>query len=285
MHPVLVQLEVGGTILTLFAYGTFLALAATAAGVLFVHGAGALGLGRRRAAVLFLVALAAGLAGARMLDLAMNPAVYAADPARLLAAEPRGFGLYGGLAGAALVALAWSRQAGIPLRRLADATIPAVAAGIVLLRIGCFLNGCCDGVATDLPWGVVFPPRAVGLERDLLEGQIPLFGTVMVPAAVHPTQLYELTTTLALALAARLVARRGAPAGVPALIFAAGFLLFRSANQLLRPTPPDALLSQTVLIGAYATAALVAAVWLVRVAAPALRAPAAQAPAAASSST
>ena len=285
MHPVLLQLEVGGTVLTLFAYGTFLLLAAGAAGVLFVRGAVSLGLGRRRATVLFLAAVAAGLAGARLLDAGMNPAEYAAEPARLLAAEPRGFGLYGGLAGAILVALAWSRRAGIPLRQLADATIPAVAAGIVLLRVGCFLNGCCDGVATTLPWGVVFPPRAVGLERDLLAGQIPLFGTVTTPVAVHPTQLYELAAALVLAVAAGLAARRGAPAGVPALLFAAGFLLFRAANQLLRPTPPDALLSQPVLVGAYATAALVAAVWLMRVAAPALRAPAAQAPAAASSST
>ena len=43
-------------------------------------------------------------------------------------------------------------------------------------KFSCFLNGCCYGIPTDLPWGMVFPDDKLGLAR-------------------HPTQLYE---TLAL---------------------------------------------------------------------------------------
>ncbi len=264
MHPVLAQVELGGTILTFYAYGTFLVLAACASGYLLVRGLRSLGSTRGQAAALFLGALAAGLVGARLLDAGLNVPSYAADPARLASTEPRGFALYGGLAAAMLVALAWSRRTGVPLRRLADAAIPAVAAGTVLLRIGCFLNGCCDGVATNLPWGVLFPPRAVGLERDLLEGQIPLFGVVTAPQAVHPTQLYELSAAVLLALAARRVAGRGAAPGVPALVFATGFLAFRAANQALRVPSPGLTLPPTVLVVVYLGAALVVSVLLVR---------------------
>lgn len=48
--------------------------------------------------------------------------------------------------------------------------------------MGCFLNGCCAGRETDLPWGVVFPARTEGMAA--------------IARAVHPTQLYELILAL-----------------------------------------------------------------------------------------
>ena len=45
-------------------------------------------------------------------------------------------------------------------------------------RVGCFLNGCCYGRPTTLPWGVKFPP---GSFASLEFGDTP----------VHPSQLYN----------------------------------------------------------------------------------------------
>lgn len=53
-------------------------------------------------------------------------------------------------------------------RSTGDLFAPGLALGIAIGRIGCFLNGCCYGIPTDLPWGVVFK----GIVR-------------------HPTQIYE----------------------------------------------------------------------------------------------
>lgn len=50
-----------------------------------------------------------------------------------------------------------------------------IALGYSFARIGCFLNGCCHGVPTDLPWAVTFPVTGACTTPD-------------VP--VHPTQLY-----------------------------------------------------------------------------------------------
>jgi phosphatidylglycerol:prolipoprotein diacylglycerol transferase len=51
--------------------------------------------------------------------------------------------------------------------------------GLAIGRIGCFLNGCCYGKVTDLPWGVEFPEAyPPGTQR-------------------HPTQIYESLLDLA----------------------------------------------------------------------------------------
>jgi prolipoprotein diacylglyceryltransferase len=46
---------------------------------------------------------------------------------------------------------------------------PAIATGVAIGRIGCFLRGCCFGKETSLPWGVNFGD---GILR-------------------HPTEIYE----------------------------------------------------------------------------------------------
>jgi phosphatidylglycerol:prolipoprotein diacylglycerol transferase len=38
-----------------------------------------------------------------------------------------------------------------------DIVAPCITLGLAIGRIGCFLNGCCYGADTHLPWGVSFP--------------------------------------------------------------------------------------------------------------------------------
>jgi phosphatidylglycerol:prolipoprotein diacylglycerol transferase len=60
---------------------------------------------------------------------------------------------------------------------------PGIALGHMFGRLGCFLNGCCYGSPSSLPWAVCYPA-----DHD----------THGVP--VHPTQLYEAALNLALAV-------------------------------------------------------------------------------------
>jgi phosphatidylglycerol:prolipoprotein diacylglycerol transferase len=62
--------------------------------------------------------------------------------------------------------------------KLADSIAPAIALGVFLTRIGCFLNGCCFGKACSYPWGVSFPPHSPA-------------GATMGSIHIHPTQLYS----------------------------------------------------------------------------------------------
>lgn len=62
---------------------------------------------------------------------------------------------------------------------VADYFGPALALGHTLGRLGCFLEGCCHGRPTALPWGVRFTDPSAGLD-EAFRG-----------VALHPTQLYE----------------------------------------------------------------------------------------------
>ena len=61
--------------------------------------------------------------------------------------------ILGGLTGSLLF---WYRHP-FPFWPMCDVAAPAVAIGAAVGRLGCFLNGCCDGVVCSWPWGVRFP--------------------------------------------------------------------------------------------------------------------------------
>ena len=68
-----------------------------------------------------------------------------------------GLVIYGALFGTA-VAFLWDvRRRKLPLLAMADLAMPTLLTGLAFGRIGCFLNGCCYGGETTLPWAVTFP--------------------------------------------------------------------------------------------------------------------------------
>ncbi len=75
--------------------------------------------------------------------------------------------------------------------KVGDAFAPGVALGQFFGRQGCFSAGCCWGKETALPWGVHFSQQ--GHENT----GVPLFGPDGHELFLHPTQLYESFTMLA----------------------------------------------------------------------------------------
>lgn len=96
-----------------------------------------------------------------------------------------GLNLYTGVLLAVILGFYYMRKVGLPFWKTADVFAPTVAFGIFLTRIGCFLNGCCYGKPTNLPWGVLFPPGSI--PDSEFPGQ-----------HIHPTQLYSSFFGLAL---------------------------------------------------------------------------------------
>jgi phosphatidylglycerol:prolipoprotein diacylglycerol transferase len=89
-----------------------------------------------------------------------------------------GLNLYGGILLAIVTAMIYLRIKKQSLWQVLDIVAPAVGIGLFLTRIGCFLNGCCFGTPTDLPWCVHFP-----------EGSIPFYQ--FGHQCLHPAQLYS----------------------------------------------------------------------------------------------
>jgi len=99
--------------------------------------------------------------------------------------------ILGGLIGSLLY---WCRRP-YPLSKMLDVAAPAVAIGAAVGRLGCFLNGCCDGALCTLPWGVQFPAGSHAWMRQLNAGLISEAAPLSLP--VHPTQLYAAVAALA----------------------------------------------------------------------------------------
>ena len=68
-----------------------------------------------------------------------------------------GLVMLGGMFGVIATTFIFLRIKKMPLLKTADVIAPTVGLGIFFTRIGCFLNGCCYGKCTTVPWGVTFP--------------------------------------------------------------------------------------------------------------------------------
>jgi phosphatidylglycerol:prolipoprotein diacylglycerol transferase len=108
---------------------------------------------------------------------------------------------YGGFIGGAAAVLINGWRLKVPVRWTMQLGAPALAAAYALGRVGCFLVGDDYGRPTDLPWGVRFPQGIPPSTAGFLQSH---FGVAIPPGvdpgtilAVHPTQLYETASMLA----------------------------------------------------------------------------------------
>jgi len=82
----------------------------------------------------------------------------------------------------------YCKRAKIPPLPFLDLAIPSVFAGQAFGRVGCFLNGCCYGKASDLPWAVQFPPGSPPFEFHVSERLIS--ANAVCSLQIHPAQIY-----------------------------------------------------------------------------------------------
>ena len=242
MDPVLIDTELLGQPLLIESYAFFMGMAVVTAILVSWFVLARLRLPVTRGLGVLALMLVSIPVGARLLNIASKPHYYLEHPDLFVTRELVGFSLMGGLLLAIPVGILASRRAGIDPWRLADAVTPGLFIGLAVMRVGCFLAGCCFGVESTLPWAVEFPYGSPAQQNSLQgeqTGTFGLFDFVTTPT-VHPTQVYELVASLgAAALAGYLLYRRLRP-GVAFLSATIVFCLARLANHFLRvPSPTD----------------------------------------------
>src|SRR5262249_4266768 len=130
-----------------------------------------------------------------------------------------GLASIGGIVAVAIVTGVASGGSRRRFAELADAIAPAGIVALGIGRIGCFLAGCCWGISTGPPWGLVFPELG--------------------PPARHPLQLSSAALDLLLAVT---VVRTGGPPGARAARAAIGLGVVRLLLEVLRdPAAADLL--------------------------------------------
>ena len=164
--------------------------------------------------------LVSGVLFARAVFVALNWSDFAARPADALYIwREGGLSFHGGLGGGIIAGAVFSKWRRIPFWSLADLTAPGLALGYAIARIGCFLNGCCYGAPTALPWGVRFP-----LYPD----------SQITTEPSHPTQLYATLGSLAIFAVLLLVRNRLSARGQLFLLYLALYAIMRSGLEVLR---------------------------------------------------
>lgn len=138
----------------------------------------------------------------------------------------------GGLVLAVLAAPLIARWQRVSLSSFADAVAPTIPISLAIVRVGCFLHGCCFGTTSDLPWAVRFPTGSPASNFHLSSGV--LVAGEPLSAPVHPLQLYFAASGIAAALAGYWIrGRRGYPGRV-ALVTAAVFCALNALLEGLR---------------------------------------------------
>jgi phosphatidylglycerol:prolipoprotein diacylglycerol transferase len=79
---------------------------------------------------------------------------YMANPNQIIGFA--GLTVYGAVLGALLAVLIYCWVKKLSFWQVGDVVAPGAILGQAIGRIGCFINGCCYGLPTSLPWGVVY---------------------------------------------------------------------------------------------------------------------------------
>jgi phosphatidylglycerol---prolipoprotein diacylglyceryl transferase len=166
-----------------------------------------------------------GAVGARLGGL-VDAALQDGPTAVVWAWDEVGRSILGGLAGAYGGALIGKRVGGYPYRT-GDLFAPAVALGLAVGRIGCFLSEA-PGRPTSLSWAITVDPTV----------PIPDCAGCVAGVGMHPSFLYEIAFLLA-AFAALVWARRRVHGpGELFVLFICGYAAFRFGVEFTRANAP-----------------------------------------------
>lgn len=185
MYPV--AFKIGS--LTVYTYGLCLAFAFAAATLLTAWRARGTEVTRSDILDLAIIIIITSIVGARFFYVVIDWEYYWAHPMKIINLPEGGLVFYGGLVGAIAGSMLFCLFRKIHFLVLADLISPGILIGQSIGRLGCFLNGCCYGMYTKSPVGIVFNGVA---------GHDPR----------HPTQLYSSAANFLLCLLLLYIERR-----------------------------------------------------------------------------
>ncbi|MDD3119742.1 MAG: prolipoprotein diacylglyceryl transferase, partial [Victivallales bacterium] len=125
-----------------------------------------------------LICMLSGIGGARLFYVIQYAEQFRGRFWEVFRIDHGGLVFYGGFICTMIALVIYCRIARLRLMQVLSLLGPSLALGHMFGRIGCFLNGCCFGNPTLLPWGCTYP-----LDSDP--------GRCFPGQALHPVQLYE----------------------------------------------------------------------------------------------
>lgn len=155
--------------INIYSYGFMLAMAFLFGTLVAIRLAKQEGISAEKVLELMIYIIISALIGARLGYVLFFWWQFSHNPLLIFSFSGGGLAFYGGLFLALFVVLWRAKVYKIPILKIFDIGSAPVFLGYSIARIGCFLNGCCYGIETNLPWAVKFPN---------------------LPGMRHPTQIY-----------------------------------------------------------------------------------------------
>lgn len=175
MWPVILHLGP----LTIYSYGTMMAIAFLVAGWLTGKEMERRGLPGEVASSIVFWAAVGGIGGSKLWAVLEDWQALLRDPIGMIFSGS-GFVWYGGLVGGTVAVSAIIHQRRLPWLRMVDCIAPGLVLAHGIGRIGCQLSGDGDwGSVSEAPWAMAYPNAIVGWPYP-------------PGVRVHPTPLYEL---------------------------------------------------------------------------------------------
>ena len=154
-----------------------------------------------------------GILGGRVLHILVHFPYYYRHPLDIIRIRNGGLAVEGAIIFSLIFVLIYSKLKKINIPEVLDCMALSTPIGQAIGRIGCFLNGCCYGKATDFIFAVKFPH----LEEK-----------------VHPTQLYYTFSYILLFILLYFLYRKRLKKGITFSAYLIGFSLIRYGVDFLR---------------------------------------------------
>jgi phosphatidylglycerol:prolipoprotein diacylglycerol transferase len=175
-----------------------------------------------------LVGIPSGVIFSRLLHVVDYWSFYSQNPGEIIGAA--GLTAWGAVLGAALGVWIYSKARKLKFGYFADVLAPGIILSQAVGRAGCTLNGCCYGVPTSLPWGIVYTnPESLGYAASR---HLPL------GMGMHPTQVYEIIFNLLVFGVLLKLRGRLKPDGSLFLVYLSLYSLYRLGSDFLRQGTP-----------------------------------------------
>ena len=154
---------------------------------LFIHRCRNIGLPKNIAFGAILVGILGAMVGARLFYLILHIETTFEHPHSILRFGG-GTVSWGGYLGGFAAFLLYLRKEQKHRLEYLDILASVLGIGPFIGRWACFLNGCCYGTPTALPWGVRFPQNSFAYNSHLRQGSID--AQSILSLSVHPVQIY-----------------------------------------------------------------------------------------------
>lgn len=233
MYPELIYLETSLGLVQINSYSFFLWIAILVVTLGFYRRCRVHNLSRRKSFIISASMISIAVVGARLFHIASNISLYQKYPVQIFALDANGFSIYGAILLVGIGGFLTARITSFPIWKVSDEMVPYIGIGIGIARIGCFLNGCCFGKVSNLPWAVRFPIFSDAHLYQISTGQTNLVASL----PVHPTQLYEALGALIAMFLGMWVHQKKKVNGSGILAFVASFSVVRFIIHYVRVFP------------------------------------------------